>query len=785
MLARLIGIALLLLALVAPLAAQDVPPPLRDWQGWVLHDTPAHACPYLVSGDATDRDRPCAWPGTLSLTAGAQGGSFAFDVRVDAPSWVALPGSARHWPQAVSVDRQPGVVLDHDGTPALRLAPGDYRVQGNLPWTTRPARLAVPEAFGLVALSLDGQPVVRLERHADELTLGEAVAAQRGADALSLRVYRRLADGVPAMLETRLEFNVTGSARTASFGPALPPGFVATALDGDLPARLDAAGRLEVQLRPGTWTLTFEARATVALAKLAPKLPAAPWPRQEIWSYADDPALRTSRAEGQAVDAGQAGVPQAWRALPAFALTDGHGLAVVVGARGQTGSKGDQLQLDRQWWLDFNGHGLSAVDHLTGELRQRQRLDVAAPWELQRASEHGAPLLVTAGADGARGVELRLYSGRLDLTAGLRLPHAGGALPVTAWNLPLDGIRATLHLPHGYRLIAAPGADRAPNTWAAGWSLLDLFVLALIALLAGRLLGWPWGVLAAGYLVLGQQEPGAPVWTLAAVVLLALLWRALPAARLRGLVRGTAVAALVLTALWSLPFVAQQLQYALHPQLESGRFDRAVAVQFASPSAEMAVRANRMDAANMPPLPPAPAAMQAAPIGSPRVMKFAVPPGVNALAPSAVETQTPVQAGAGTPAWDQGNNYPLGWSGPVTTAQTVRLIVAPRWLVRVLRVLLVGLLVALLARLVLALQPWQWRGHAPHAAAVLGSLLLAGVLLPTLSHAQTLPSQPLLDHPTPVRPYAQGTWGPNQIHQLIAPFIWRLPFERRWREKKV
>ena len=32
-----------------------------------------------------------------------------------------------------------------------------------------------------------------------------------------------------------------------------------------------------------------------------------------------------------------------------------------------------------------------------------------------------------------------------------------------------------------------------------------------------------------------------------------------------------------------------------------------------------------------------------------------------------------------------------------------------------------------------------------------------------------------------VRPYAQGSWGPNQIHQLIAPFTWRLPFERQWR----
>ncbi len=42
-------------------------------------------------------------------------------------------------------------------------------------------------------------------------------------------------------------------------------------------------------------------------------------------------------------------------------------------------------------------------------------------------------------------------------------------------------------------------------------------------------------------------------------------------------------------------------------------------------------------------------------------------------------------------------------------------------------------------------------------------------------------SEPLLDNPPPVRPYHSGSWGPNAIHQLIAPYAWRLPFERQWR----
>ncbi|WP_137120058.1 glucose-6-phosphate dehydrogenase [Segeticoccus rhizosphaerae] len=45
-------------------------------------------------------------------------------------------------------------------------------------------------------------------------------------------------------------------------------------------------------------------------------------------------------------------------------------------------------------------------------------------------------------------------------------------------------------------------------------------------------------------------------------------------------------------------------------------------------------------------------------------------------------------------------------------------------------------------------------------------------------------SAPLLENPPIVKPYPQGSWGPNAIHQLIAPNAWRLPFERGWREKR-
>jgi glucose-6-phosphate 1-dehydrogenase len=43
-------------------------------------------------------------------------------------------------------------------------------------------------------------------------------------------------------------------------------------------------------------------------------------------------------------------------------------------------------------------------------------------------------------------------------------------------------------------------------------------------------------------------------------------------------------------------------------------------------------------------------------------------------------------------------------------------------------------------------------------------------------------STPLLENPSPVKPYPPGSWGPTEVGGLIAPHSWRLPFARRWRD---
>ena len=779
------------LAFAAPAPADDaaIPPVLRDWRGWVLKDLDFRACPFLATQMQDDANgHICAWPGRLKLDADANGAAFALHWRVDAPSWVALPGDAQHWPQQVKVNGQAQPVLDRAGSPALWLTPGGYDVVGAIAWRERPQSLRVPGVIGLVALSVDGKAVAPVQRDGDEVTLGRSAAAALEADSVELHVFRRLTDGVPALLTTQVRFSVAGQAREEVFGPVLPDGFVATALSGDWSARLDNDGRLHVQVQPGAATLTLDARAIAPLAQATAHLPAAPWSKQEIWSYASAPRLRATNATASvSVDPQQAQVPTEWQNLPAFALGDGDKITIEERSRGLSPGEANRLTLRREAWLDFAGGGWYAKDAVAGSMVQGWRLDVAAPFKLERADAAAASgrtdeaLLVTRGAgENLSGVEWRTPN--VNLAGSVRI-DAVSNLPAAGWQQTFDRIDTTLHFPYGYKLLGAPGADRVEGSWMSRWTLLDVFVAAIVALLAWRLLGVFGALAAAAYLALGYQESGSPLWTLVAVLALALILRALPAGKLQSATLWLRRAAMLALVLVALPFVADQVRYALYPQLEEGggaggMIEAALVAPAGAPAdyaaqyrhkLHRAMPAQEAPASANAPAPPPVMASEAAPMATPMpspapriIEKQLARSGAklnadasqsivvsgSVIAKSALidhySQSTVMQTGAGEPAWNIGSTAQLGWSGPVTPAQSVHLVVAPPWLVRPLRLVLVALLAWL------AWSAWRGRPQLPRvsrtAAAGVAALLIATSLCAVpAAHAQGIPSDELLN----------------------------------------
>ena len=751
--ARWLCCLLLLLAATASRAGTAVPAPLEPWREWVMHEQSYRDCPLVAGSDATESsDYLCFWPGVLELTADAGGVDVVQQWHVDEASgaWVPLPGDAAYWPQQVRVDGDAAIVVDRNG-PYVRMAPGRHELRARIPWSERPQSLRVAPGVGLVSLRIDGRVITPVQRDGDQLTLGRAERAEPEADSLQLRVHRRLVDGVPAMLTTRIRIAASGQAREELVGPVLPEGFAPLSLASQWPARLEADGRLRVQVSPGVDEVTIAARAIAPLSAVTARVPAEPWPQQEIWSYEAAPRLRVSVASGGVqVDPRQAEVPgdAGWDALPAFALGDGDALTFEQRSRGLDPSAQNRLHLQREMWLDFDGSGWFARDRVSGEMLQGWRFDAAPPFVLERASAAGDPLLVTRGVAAATtGVEWR--APRVDLAAGLRVEEAGSTLPVGGWLAAFDQVSTTVHLPDGYRLLAAPGADLAQGSWIAAWDLYDVFLGALLVLLAARLLGWPGALASLAWLLLGYQEAGAPRWTLLAAVALALVLRALPQGRLASGIEWARRVVLALLVLVSLPFAATQLRNAIYPQLENESgvfaFDAGGFAARNAPAPVDNASEERMAAQEAMPAPPAapPApsaeaqALDTITVSGSSINRVAIRKKMERYSQSTV-----TQTGAGEPDWRRGSSYRLAWSGPVLPGQEVRMLIAPSWLVRVLRVAMVALLAWLLLHL---LRPGLRLPRIPRAAplALLGVSMLAAIA--PRAHAQAFPPQELLD----------------------------------------
>ena len=723
----------------APLRDEQVPAALKPWIGWSLQGIDERDCP-LVSGSSDQRR--CAWPSTLQLELGKDGGRFELQARLYAATWIALPGGEAHWPQEVRVDGAAAPVVLHDGQPALWLTAGAHRILGELRWGQLPESLYVPESAGLLSLSIDGaaRPGNGIAPGRDDrghVWLGRnAVASEAGDRHLSLKVFRLIDDGIPARLTTHIDIEAAGEVRDEIIGPVLPEGFIPLSLGGSLPARLDEQGRLHVQVRPGLWNVELVARAPAPLKELAsPKNPQ-PWPEQEVWSLLAHEDLRVVEAGGApAIDPRQTQMPESWRDYPAFLLQADAQLALDEKQRGDPQGGSDQLSLQRQLWLDFDGRGYTVQDQLSGRLNSRWRLEATAPLTPGRVQVDGEPQFITRLGEAAAGVEVR--HGLLNLVADSRIDGPERSLPVAGWNSDLQSIETTLNLPPGWRLFATSGTDGLPDTWIGRWSLLDLFVVLVASVAAFRLFGLGWGLATLLALALTWHEPGAPRWAWLNLIAAIALVRALPDALKSGqlpawLQRYRWVSAIVIV-LIALPFAVQQVRSAVYPQLEQAPFvggsDFGIQNQAQQyETAEMVSAPAGMDA--MAP-PPAPAA---APRELRRLKSY---DDVSASAGSASVSQQSIQrmdpevltqTGPGLPNWNW-RAVTLSWSGPVTADQRFRLWLSPPWLTRLLQVLGVGLIFVVLAGWMQLRRPSPLSGSPSSGTSAAGIAALALTVL--------------------------------------------------------
>ena len=751
------------------LAREDVPEPLRPWIDWVLRGHEQESCPFLhASGE-----KHCAWPSRLELDLDAAGGRFAQELFVAAQTDVPLPGGAGEppvWPEDVRVGGAPAPILDLGGRPGLRLARGVHRVSGRFVWAALPPVLVIPPETGLVGLRLGGEAVPFPRRDAQgRLWLREpdtAASRPRAESHLEVDVHRRVVDEIPLRLETLVTLRVAGEARDERLGRALPEGFVPLRLEGPLPARLDPDGHLRVQVRPGRFTLALDARHEGPVEALGvPAQPeagpaAAPWDASEIWAVETRPELRLVEVEGVSpVDPTQTELPDEWRHLPAYRLEPGEALRLVEKRRGSADDAADQLVIERSWHLDFDGGGASVSDRIQGTLRTATRLEMGAATALGRAAVNGAdqPITRRAGSE-LLGLEVPLGPAQIDsdgrVEAGVR------RLPAVGWEADFDGVSGTLELPPGWRLLHAGGVDRAEPTWIARWTLLDVFVVMVVAMGALRLWGAAGGVLAFVTLALTYTEPGAPRLVWVAVLAAEALRRVVSPGRLATAVRLFHAAALAILVLLAVPFAVSQIRSGLFPALErpavaavarevigaevttleadaqEAQLERGRALGYAEGRSAEALS----DQARAPQAVPSPGKVRRfidvdrlekeSRIASEQYRGFTPDPGAS------------VPTGPGRPDWSW-HHVTLAWSGPVERAQELSLWLVPPWANGLLAVLRTALLAAL-ALLVLRNLRGRFGGLVGGAARVAPAIALLLASLASPARAE-FPSPDLLN----------------------------------------
>jgi hypothetical protein len=724
-------------AAAQPFPDRDLPPALRPWTEWVRDEAPDRVCT-AVGGSAV-----CLWPGRLALRLDAAGGGFGLDAYTDRLVDLSLPGDTQRWPQDVRVDGRPAPVTARDGVPVLRVAAGAHRIEGRFTWSHLPDSLPVPQHLALVDLSVDGRTVAQPRRDEAGIVWLRAEGQSVGVgtvESLRLQVFRRIVDGIPIFVETRLSLEVSGKAREVELRGALLPESIPVAVEGDLPARLDPSGRLRIQVRAGAFTVTVLARRQGQPTALQPPAVEDPWPAREVWVFAADETLRQVELTGLSpVDPSRTDLPPEWRKLPAFVVDAGQKLVLKQVRRGEPEPPPDRIHLHRELWLDLSGRAFTIRDRFSGTLARTWRLDVQRPGELGRAALDRAEQLITANpSTQALGVELR--RGTLSLEADSRMTR-DGALPAVGWSADVEQLGGAVHLPPGWWMLTASGVDSAPGAWTARWTLLGFFFVIIVALAVGRLFGRGWGAVALLAMVFTYAEPGAPylVWLslLGAAALLAVA----PEGRLQSVAklwRGLSLVALVLLLA---PFLRDQVRQALYPQVgaQLGGPETVSVDHFSVPLARKAAP---------PPAPPPPASAnamkeEAKPQAADQVEETAnvegdepaektlggVVGGVLGGLPSSPQAsgetrqeaqvlrqkvnrhvsslnaaleQDPravLQTGPGMPSWSW-RSYALTWSGPVKSDQTLRLyLVSPGWnlFLTVLRLLFVLLLAARLS----------------------------------------------------------------------------------------
>lgn len=356
----------------------------------------------------------------------------------------------------------------------------------------------IPNDVAVLSLKVNGVEQTSLDRLREgKLSLSEVVGGlvESSTGSVSLTVFRKISDGIPFQVRTRVLISASDERSQLKLRDPSPEGTRLTSVRSDLPY-YSAEGELVFAISGGSHSVEFLSVGPVPLSDLKIARLAAPWPREETWVWEENRDIRVASLHGGTpVDPSIMGTPRDWQGMPAFVVSPE--ASVSVQARETAGSKRAEsaVTLQRTLIKDVRGAGFTIADNLVGTLGGSGRLDLRSPAELGYLAADDNPQLITTSPEShERGVEIR--SETFNLHATSRMPWPGGPIPAVGWNRDVDWLKLSILSPPGQELLWVQGADSSTGTRFAAWNLTTIFIVLLISIVTGALVGVGPGIAA-------------------------------------------------------------------------------------------------------------------------------------------------------------------------------------------------------------------------------------------------------------------------------------------------
>ncbi|MFN7565310.1 MAG: hypothetical protein ACK5TH_26350, partial [Prosthecobacter sp.] len=248
-----------------------------------------------------------------------------------------------------------------------------------------------------------------------------------------------------------------------------------------------------------------------------------------------------------------------------------------------------------------------------------------------------------------------------------------------------------MNLPPGWRLLAVFGADWSRGDWLTSWSLFDVFLLLIVTLAVWKAWGWKTALIGLLGLLLAYHETGAPryTWIILVAVFAAAKWVPENAPPLvQRIVNGIKIVVLVLFALNATPFITQQIQQAIYPQLEPYRTTWEDYAGWANAPASPAPVAQEADGIRE----RVAGAMNSIDVSNNRYEQK--PSKFDLKSNLFYDTKAKIQTGPAVPQW-KWREVSFGWRGPVSAEEKISLWLIPCTLERVITLLRLAFMLGL------------------------------------------------------------------------------------------